>query len=129
VTEKAKKLKILIIDDEPLIREVVKLALDHADFDAVALESPKFAMTVIKQSKPDLVLMDLYMPELNGLDLVRALQADAATKRIPVIVMTGSNETIDNISAIQAGAFEYVAKPISAQALIEKIRKVLRLEA
>jgi DNA-binding response OmpR family regulator len=129
VSDKPKKLKILIIDDEPLIREVVKLALDHADFDAVALESPKLAMTVIKQSKPDLVLMDLYMPELNGLDLVRALQADAATKRIPVIVMTGSNETIDNISAIQAGAFEYVAKPISAQALIEKIRRVLRLEA
>src|SRR5579883_2929793 len=121
-----RKLKILIIDDDELIREVVKLALANADFEAVALESPSLAQTVVKQTKPDLILLDLYMPELNGLDLMRKLQSDPSTKKVPVIVFTGSNETVDVISAIQAGAYEYVAKPVDGGTLIDKIRKVLK---
>lgn len=128
MAEKKKKLKILIIDDDELIREVVKLALNNADFEAIALEAPSLAPTVVKQTKPDLILLDLYMPEVNGLDLMRKLQGDPATKKVPVIVFTGSNETVDVISAVQAGAYEYVAKPIDGEALIAKIRKVLNLK-
>lgn len=122
-----KKYKILIIDDDVLIRETVKLALAHADFEPVALESPALAHTVVRKSKPDLILMDLYMPELNGLDLLRQLQADPATKRIPVIIFTGSTETVDVISGIEAGAYEYIAKPVDGTVLIDKIRKALKI--
>ena len=123
-----KKYKILIIDDDDLIREVVKIALSHAQFEVVALEEPKLAQTVVKQSKPDVILLDLYMPEINGLDLLRKLRADAATKAIPIIVFTGSNETVDKVVAEDAGAYEYVRKPVSGEALIAKVRKVLDLK-
>lgn len=123
-----KKYKILIIDDDALIRETVKLALAHADFEPVALESPALAHTVVKRSKPDLVLMDLYMPELNGLDLLRQLRADPMTKSIPVIIFTGSTETIDVISGLDAGAFEYIAKPVDGTVLIDKICKALKIK-
>ncbi len=123
-----KKYKILIIDDDDLIREVVKIALSHAQFEALAIEEPKLAQTVVRQSKPDLILLDLYMPEINGLELLRRLRADAATKDIPVIVFTGSGEKIDQVVAEDAGAYEYVRKPVSGEALIAKIRKVLGLK-
>ena len=128
MADKPRKYKILVIDDDELIREVVKLALCHADFEAVALEDPKLALAVVKQSKPDLILLDLYMPEINGLDLLRRLRADPAAKEIPIIVFTGSNETIDQVVAADAGAYEYVKKPVSGEALIAKIRKVLKLD-
>ena len=122
-----KKYKVLIIDDEELLRETVKLALVDADFEAVALESPKLAQTVVKQSRPDLILLDIYMPEIDGFSLCRALQADPETKKIPIIILTGSNQTVDVVAGIQAGAYEYLTKPIDGRILVEKIQKILRL--
>ncbi len=120
-------MKILIIDDDVLVRESVRLSLKHEGFDAVTLESPVVADAVIRQTKPDLILMDLYMPDLNGLDLLRRLKADAELARIPVVIFTGSSETIDVLSGIQAGAFEYIAKPIDGRRLMEKIRQILKV--
>jgi len=129
VTQKRKKPKVLIIDDDAIVRETVRIALGTGGFEAVTLESPALAHVVVRQSKPDLVIMDLYMPELNGLDLCRKLKADPETRRIPVIIFTGSNETVDVISGIEAGAFEYITKPVDGELLIEKIRGVLKHKA
>ena len=126
MTEK-KKFKILIIDDDVLVRETVKIALASADFEAVGLESPELAQTVIRQSKPDLILMDIYMPELGGLDLCRKLKADPETAKIPIVILTGSRETIDVMSGIDAGAFEYITKPVGGDVLINKIRSILKI--
>jgi two-component system cell cycle response regulator len=122
-----RKFKILIIDDDVLVRETVKIALSQAKFETVTLEAPALAHVVVRKSRPDLILMDLYMPELNGLDLCRRLKADPETRRIPVIIFTGSNETVDVISGIEAGAFEYITKPVDGELLIEKIRGILKL--
>ena len=127
MTEPKKKPKILIIDDDVLVRETVKIALAAADFDAVGLESPELAQTVIRQSKPDLILMDIYMPELGGLDLCRKLKADPETAKIPIVILTGSRETIDVMSGIYAGAFEYITKPVGGDVLINKIRSILKI--
>ena len=129
MTQKRKKPKVLIIDDDAIVRETVRIALGTGGFEAVTLESPALAHVVVRQSKPDLVIMDLYMPELNGLDLCRKLKADPETRRIPVIIFTGSNETVDVISGIEAGAFEYITKPVDGELLIEKIRGVLKHKA
>lgn len=121
--------KVLIIDDDELIREIVKLALSHSDFEAATLESPALALTVIKKSRPDLILMDIYMPELNGLELCRMLKADDQTRSIPIILFTGSGETVDVIGGADAGAIDYITKPVAPQFLVDKIRKVLRIGA
>ncbi|MBI3551674.1 MAG: response regulator [Elusimicrobia bacterium] len=123
-----KKYKVLVIDDEILIREVVKAALQHFDFEAVTLESPSLADTVIRKTKPDLIVMDLYMPELNGLQLLRKLKADPELEKIPVIIFTGSGERVDVLSGQQAGVYEYITKPVDHNVLIARIRKLLRLK-
>ena len=123
-----KKLKVLIVDDDHLIREMVKAALSHADFEAVTLESPALAETVIRRSKPELILLDLYMPELDGRALCRRLRSDPATKAIPIIILTASNETIDMLSGLDAGAVEYIRKPVDGRHLIEKIQAILDLK-
>lgn len=122
------KQKVLVIDDDELIREVVKAALNHSDFEAVTLESPKQAEETIRKSKPDLILMDLYMPELNGLELLRRLKKEPSTARIPVIILTGSLEREDVLGGQKEGVYEYVTKPVDNRVLIAKIRDVLKLQ-
>lgn len=124
-----KKKKVLVIDDDVLIREVVKATLEHFDFEAVTLESPTQAGAVIRKTKPDLILMDLYMPELNGIELLKTLKDDPETARIPVIMLTGSRDRTDVIEVQKAGVYEYVTKPIDNQALMAKVREVLRMAA
>ncbi|MDD5627728.1 MAG: response regulator transcription factor [Elusimicrobia bacterium] len=119
------KKKILIIDDEDMLRETVILALGHAGFAAEGLADSTRAFDAIKKGRPDLVLLDLYMPEVSGFELCRRLKADPETKAIPVVMFTGSNETVDVISGISAGAFEYITKPIDGEALIAKIQSLL----
>ena len=124
--KKESRKKVLIIDDEDLVRETVILALGHAGFKAEGLADSTRAFDTIKKGKPDLVLLDLYMPDVSGFEICRRLKADPETRAIPVVMFTGSNETVDVISGISAGAFEYITKPIDGEALIAKIRSLLR---
>ena len=119
--------KILIIDDDALIRETLKLALQHGGFEVATLEAPALTASVVKAQKPDAIVLDLYMPEHNGLDLCRALKKDPDTAKIPILIFTGSSDTVDVISGIQAGALEYVAKPVDPRVLIAKLRAILKL--
>jgi DNA-binding response OmpR family regulator len=117
--------KILIIDDEHVVRESVRMALQHAGYDVVTLEAPATARLVVRTSKPDAIIMDLYMPELNGIELCRELKKDPQTKHIPIMIFTGSTEPIDVVGGIDAGAFEYIGKPIDPKVLVEKIKGAL----
>ncbi len=122
-----RKRKVLVIDDDVLIREVVKAALNHSNFEAVTLESAKDAEALIRKAKPDLILVDLYMPELNGLELLRRLKNDPETARIPAIIFSGSQERDDVIGGQQAGVYEYLTKPVDNRVLIAKILDVLKV--
>ena len=119
--------KILIIDDDDMIRETVKVALQHDGFEVSTLESPALTASVVKAQKPDAIVLDLYMPEHSGLDLCRALNKDPETAKIPILIFTGSSDTVDVISGIQAGALEYVTKPIDPRVLIAKLRAMLKM--
>ncbi len=121
------KHKILIIDDDVLTREVFKAALSHSDFEAVSLESPALAETVVRQLKPDLILLDLYMPEINGLVLLRNLKKNPETAHIPVIILSGSDERDDVINGQKAGAYEYIVKPVDDKFLVDRIRSMLQV--
>ena len=120
------KKKVLIIDDDPMICETVRLALVHEGYDAKALAKPEEAFARVQSERPDLVILDLYMPDVNGWDICRKLKADPELKRIPVMIFTGSNETVDVIAGIDAGAFEYITKPVDGAVLIKKIKEKLR---
>jgi DNA-binding response OmpR family regulator len=124
-----KKHKVLIIDDEILIREVVKAALEHSDFEAVAADSVRAAEAQIKTGKPDLVLLDIYMPEINGLDLLRKLKASPETSQIPVIILSGSQELFDVLTVQFEGVYDYLTKPVDNRVLINKIKKMLKMPA
>ena len=119
--------KILVIDDDVLIRETVKASLRHEGFEVATLEAPMLTAAVVKAQKPDAIILDLYMPGVNGLDLCRALKKDPETAKVPILIFTASSDTVDVLAGIQAGALEYVAKPVEPEVLTGKLRRLLRL--
>lgn len=121
------KKKIVVIDDEILIRETVGAALSHSGFTVVSVADGDGALGVIRLERPDLIILDLYMPGVNGWDLCRALKGDSATAGIPVMIFSGSNAPVDVVSGIDAGAYDYITKPIDTEVLIRKIRQKLKL--
>jgi DNA-binding response OmpR family regulator len=123
----APRKKVVVVDDEILIRETVRLALEHAGLAATAVSDPDKALAMIRAEKPDLVLMDLYMPGLDGRELLRAMKADPALARVPVLVFSGSNEAVDVVTGLQSGAVDYLAKPADGDMLVAKIRSILNL--
>lgn len=118
--------KIVIVDDDVLIRETVRLALDHAGFYVIAVGEPERALSVVRAEKPDLVIMDLYMPGSDGRELIRALKSDPEIAKTPVILFSGSDEAIDVVSGLQSGAVEYLGKPIDGEVLLAKIKHILK---
>lgn len=120
--------KILVIDDDQLVREALKMSLVHAGFEAITLEGPQLTLAVVKAQRPDAIILDLYMPEGSGLDLCRELTKDTETRTIPIIVFSGSNETVDVMAGIQAGAIEYIAKPVDPDVMIAKLRAILKIK-
>ncbi|MDP3543505.1 MAG: response regulator transcription factor [Elusimicrobiota bacterium] len=118
--------KIVIVDDDVLIRETVRLALDHAGFYVIAVGEPERALAVVRAERPDLVIMDLYMPGFDGRELIRALKSDPEIAKTPVILFSGSDEAIDVVSGLQSGAVEYLGKPIDGEVLLAKINHILK---
>ncbi len=118
--------KIVIVDDDVLIRETVRLALDHAGYYVIAVGDPERALAVVRAEKPDLVIMDLYMPGSDGRELIRSLKSDPSIAATPVILFSGSDEAIDVVSGLQSGAVEYLGKPIDGEILLSKIRHILK---
>lgn len=120
--------RIVVVDDEILIRETVRLALEHAGFEVTVVEDPAAAFESVKTRRPELVIMDLYMPGLDGREVCRRLKSDPATKDIPVVLFTGSNEAVDVVTGLDSGAVEYLAKPIDGEVLVNKIKGILKLK-
>ena len=117
--------KIVVVDDDVLIRETMRLALDHAGFFVIAVGEPGRALATVRAEKPDLVIMDLYMPGFDGRELIRSIKSDPEIRHTPVILFTGSSEPIDVVSGLDSGAMEYLAKPIDGEVLLSKIEGVL----
>jgi CheY-like chemotaxis protein len=122
----APRTKLVVVDDDVLIRETMRLALDHAGYYVVAVGEPGRALATIRAEKPDLVVMDLYMPGFDGRELIRSMKGDPDLAATPVILFTGSSEPIDVVSGLASGAMEYLAKPIDGEVLIQKIEHILK---
>lgn len=118
--------RILIVDDEPAIREMVAVALELADFDVLEAEDARTAHATIVDLRPDLVLLDWMLPQVSGLELARRLKRDDNTREIPVIMLTARSEEDNKIQGLESGADDYLTKPFSTRELVARIRAVLR---
>lgn len=119
-------LKILIVDDEVNIRELVKFNLDKAGYTIIEAADGQSAVNTARADKPDLVILDLMLPGIDGLEVCRHLKGQRETSGIPIIMLTAKNEEIDKILGLELGADDYMTKPFSARELIARVKAVLR---
>ncbi|HOG08124.1 MAG: response regulator [Syntrophales bacterium] len=117
---------ILIADDERDIVELIAYNLEREGFSVLKAYDGKRAWDRTRQSKPDLVLLDLMMPGTPGMDVCRAIRGHAETSAIPVIMLTAKAEPVDKILGLELGADDYITKPFHVRELIARVRAVLR---
>lgn len=115
--------QILIVEDEPSLAEVTGLYLKRAGFQVQFAYDGKQAMTILEKQIPDFVIMDIMLPEIDGISLTRWLRDRSD---VPIIMVTARREEVDRISGLEMGADDYVVKPFSPQELVSRVRAVLR---
>ncbi len=118
--------KILVIDDEADITSLLSFNLKAKGFAVEAVNDPNQSIGVARSFLPDLVILDVMMPDLNGIQICRMLRADPKLKAVPVIFLTAKSEEADRIQGLEVGADDYVCKPFSPKELILRIQSILR---
>lgn len=122
---KGPKHKVLIVDDEPDTLELIGFNLKNAGYDVVTADNGAEALRKARSTAPDLIILDLMLPEIDGLHVCKLLQADPATSRIPIMMLTAKAAEIDRILGLELGARDYVTKPFSPRELVLRIRNLL----
>ncbi|MEL6182202.1 MAG: response regulator transcription factor [Myxococcota bacterium] len=115
--------QILIVDDDPNIREVVRFALRKAGFQCIEAADGREALERFAQHEPDLIVLDILMPEMDGTDVCRAIRARSAT---PIVFLSSRDDEIDRIIGLELGGDDYITKPFSPRELVARVRAVLR---
>jgi DNA-binding response OmpR family regulator len=115
--------KILIVDDEPRIIEVVKLYLQREGFEVASAANGRQAVDRASTYRPDLIILDLNLPDIDGLEVCRTIRKQS---NVPIIMLTGRGEEVDKIVGLELGADDYVTKPFSAREIVARVRAVLR---
>ena len=123
------KVKILVVDDEADIRELVRLNLTREGYEVLDCESGEQALNVSRSKGPDLVVLDLMLPGIDGLEVCKQLKADPKTARVPIVILTAKGEEADVVAGLEVGADDYVAKPFSGKVLVARVRRLLRKAA
>jgi two-component system phosphate regulon response regulator PhoB len=118
--------RILVIEDEPDIRQVLDYNLRLAGHDVVTAPRGHDGLRLVREQRPDLVLLDLMLPDLPGTEVCRAIKDDTATRSIPVMMLTAKGEEIDRVVGFELGADDYLTKPFSVRELALRIRAILR---
>jgi DNA-binding response OmpR family regulator len=118
------KKHILVVDDEPNIREVVELYLQREGFEVEVTGDGAAALAAIERKMPDLIVLDLMLPVLGGLQVTRVLRQDE--RNIPIIMLTAKGEEADRIAGLELGADDYLTKPFSPKELVARVKAVLR---
>lgn len=115
--------KILIVEDDDGISDFVNLELQHEGFETVIAKTGREGLEKFESENPDMILLDIMLPELNGLEVLRRIRK---TSNVPVILETARGETIDKINGLNSGADDYIAKPFEIEELLARINAVLR---
>lgn len=123
--EMTEKKKILIVDDETFIVETVKFALEHAGYECVVAYDGIEAVKMTREHSPDLILLDIMLPKLNGFKVCRLLKFDEKFKHIAIIMMTARTQEKDRTLGLETGADEYMTKPFEIDEMLGLVRKHL----
>ncbi len=118
--------KILVVDDETDVTELLAYTLRAKGFTVEAINDPNRSIGVARTFLPDLVVLDVMMPDLNGIQICRMIRADAKLKKVPVIFLTAKAEEGDRIQGLETGADDYLCKPFSTKELVLRIQTILR---
>jgi two-component system phosphate regulon response regulator PhoB len=122
---KGPKQKVLIVDDEPDTVELISFNLKNAGFDIVSAADGAEALRKARSNAPDLIILDIMLPEIDGLHVCKLLQADPTTASIPIMMLTAKAGEVDRILGLELGARDYVTKPFSPRELVLRVRNLL----
>jgi two-component system phosphate regulon response regulator PhoB len=120
---------ILVVEDEPAIQELLALNITQAGHYPIRALSVEIAQGLMRETVPDLILLDWMLPGMNGLEFARLLKSDSTTKNIPIIMLTARGDEYDKVRGLEVGADDYVTKPFSPRELNARIKAVLRRRA
>ncbi|MCS7232612.1 MAG: response regulator [Synergistetes bacterium] len=121
------KKKILVVDDSTIILKIIESTLTNAGFHVITSDNGKQALLKAKTEKPDLILTDIMMPEMDGLTLCEEIRKDPYTQRIPIIIVSAKGQKKDVLEALKRGANGYIVKPFSSKDLILRVKNILGL--
>jgi two-component system alkaline phosphatase synthesis response regulator PhoP len=120
------KEKILVVDDEEDILELLRFNLSREGYQVSCALTAEKALSLVQSEAPDLIVLDLMLPGIDGLEVARQLKNDPATKNIPIVMLTAKGEEADIVTGLELGADDYITKPFSPRILLARVRAVLR---
>lgn len=118
--------RILVVDDDPSLAEMLTIVLRGEGFDTAVIGDGTQALTAVRELRPDLVLLDLMLPDIPGTEVCRLLRASERTRHVPVLMLTAKGEEIDRVVGFEVGADDYVTKPFSVRELLLRVRAIVR---
>ena len=120
---------ILVVEDEEDLRDIIIYNLEREGYETVGVESGEEGLELAISLKPDLVILDLMLPGMNGMDVCRKIKQDSDTQHIPIIIVSAKGEEADIVSGLELGADDYLTKPFSPRVLLARARAVIRRSA
>ena len=118
--------RVVCVEDEPEMIDLIRLILSRKGFEVIGADGGKEGLETIRENKPDLILLDLMMPDMDGWEVYQQIKADKSTSEIPVIVVTAKAQSIDKVLGLHiAKVDDYISKPFSPQELLDSVDRVL----
>jgi len=118
--------RVLIVDDDPDIVRLVSYNLSHAGYEVQTASTGRQALESVQKQPPDLIVLDLMLPDVDGMEVCRTLRQQIPSRRIPILMLTARGEEIDRVVGFELGADDYVSKPFSPRELVLRIKSILR---
>jgi len=121
-----KKALILVVEDEPTIQELIKFNLESVQYRVITCDRGEETESLVEEHKPDLILLDIMLPGIDGLEVCKRLQINQKNKSIPIIILSALNEEVDVVTGLELGACDYISKPFSPPILLARVKSALR---
>jgi len=122
--------RILVVEDDPIMRKLMQRTLTSEGFECLLSASARDGLKMCLRDKPDLLVLDVHLPDANGIELCRKLKSDERIRHIPVLIMTGEASSVEfRIEGLESGAEDYVLKPFETSELVSRIRGILKISS
>jgi class 3 adenylate cyclase len=121
--------RILVVDDNPANVDILRTRLASHGYDIVTASDGEEALVAVREQQPDLILLDVMMPKLDGIEVCRRVRADATLPFIPIVLVTAKSDSKDVVQALEAGGDEYLTKPVDQASLVARVKSMLRIKA